>query len=207
MLVDELSDLERVEAHETANEPIVLPTARHLKWRALDPLEYALMCICGLCLLGFTVSEIGDVVFRVLGHPWLTAQEFSTGFFIWGAFLGGGIAVRRDTHFRISAIQEKMTGVKRAVGETLKRLVILAVGVVLIYQGYLNYLTGFGSFLVPSGTPIAVLYAALPVFGALVVLFEIEQLVNGWRNGFEVPGEPKDMAHLIAAEALEHMGS
>jgi TRAP-type C4-dicarboxylate transport system permease small subunit len=33
-------------------------------------------------------------------------------------------------------------------------------------------------------TPLATLYAAIPLSGALVALFTIEQIVNGWRNGF-----------------------
>jgi TRAP-type C4-dicarboxylate transport system permease small subunit len=37
----------------------------------------------------------------------------------------------------------------------------------------------------PSMTPIASLYAAIPISGALIALFAFEQLVNGWRNGFE----------------------
>jgi len=53
--------------------------------------------------------------------------------------------------------------------------------------GYRNYLTGFGSFLMPSLTPIAVLYAAIPVAGTLVALFTLEELINGWRHGFEGP--------------------
>jgi TRAP-type C4-dicarboxylate transport system permease small subunit len=40
----------------------------------------------------------------------------------------------------------------------------------------------------PSVTPIAVLYAAIPVAGGLVALFTIEELVNGWRHGFQAPG-------------------
>ena len=44
---------------------------------------------------------------------------------------------------------------------------------------------GFGSFRLPSNTPIASLYAAIPLSGALIALFTIEQMVNGWRNGFE----------------------
>ena len=32
--------------------------------------------------------------------------------------------------------------------------------------------------------PLASLYAAIPVSGAVIALFTVEQLVNGWRNGF-----------------------
>jgi hypothetical protein len=43
----------------------------------------------------------------------------------------------------------------------------------------------------PSMTPIASLYAAIPIAGALIALFTIEQIVNGWRHGFDHP-EPRE---------------
>jgi TRAP-type C4-dicarboxylate transport system permease small subunit len=60
-----------------------------------------------------------------------------------------------------------------------------------VYFGYLNFLRGFGSFRMPSMTPIASLYAAIPISGALIALFTIEQLVNGCTKGFDHP-EPLD---------------
>ena len=65
------------------------------------------------------------------------------------------------------------------------------VGLFLAWYGYINFLRGFSSFRMPSMTPIASLYAAIPISGALIALFAFEQLVNGWRNGFEsaLPGD------------------
>ena len=34
---------------------LVLNEQRHLKWRALDPLENLLMILCGICITGFSV--------------------------------------------------------------------------------------------------------------------------------------------------------
>lgn len=164
---------------------VTVRAARHLKWRWLDPLERALMVLCALLLLGFTIVEVSDVVRRNLHRPWLNANEFAAGFFVWGVFLGMGVAVRRDQHFRLTAIASTMRGARRTVVETFNRLVILGVGLSMIVFGYRNYLTGYGSFLMPSLTPIAVLYAAIPVAGVLVTLFTVEELVNGWRHGFE----------------------
>ena len=158
--------------------------ARHLKWPALDWLERVLMVVCALLLLGFTLCELADVFFRTVGRPWLDAGEFEIGFFVWGVFLGMGVAVRRDQHFRLTAVGQALRGRKRLILETFNRLVILATSVCMIVFGYINYLTGFGSFLMPSLTPIAVLYAAIPVGGALAALFTVEELVNGWRYGF-----------------------
>ena len=39
-------------------------------------------------------------------------------------------------------------------------------------------------------TPIASLYAAIPICGALVALFSLEQIVNGIRHGFARDGDP-----------------
>lgn len=145
------------------------------------------MVLCALLLLAFTVCELADVFFRTLGRPWLDAGEFEIGFFVWGVFLGMGVAVRRDQHFRLTALGQALRGRKRWLIETFNRLVILGTAVCMIWFGYINYLTGFGSFLMPSLTPIAVLYAAIPVSGALAALFTIEELINGWRYGFDAP--------------------
>ena len=39
----------------------------------------------------------------------------------------------------------------------------------------------------PSMTPMATLYVAIPICGVLVALFTIEQMVNGCRHGFSDP--------------------
>jgi len=147
------------------------------------------MILCALLLLGFTVCELADVFFRTLKRPWLDANEFAIGFFVWGVFLGMGVAVRRDQHFRLTAVGQSLRGRKRWLVETFNRLVILSVAICMVGFGYLNFLTGFGSFLMPSLTPIAVLYAAIPVAGVLVALFMVEELINGWNRGFESPVE------------------
>ncbi len=155
------------------------------------------MVLCGLLLLAFTVSELADVVFRTLGRPWLDANEFEIGFFVWGVFLGMGVAVRRDQHFRLTAVGLSLRGRRRWLVETFNRLVILAAAVCMIVFGYINFLTGFGSFLMPSITPIAVLYAAIPVGGVLVALFTVEELINGWQQGFETPIETVPGPHQM----------
>ncbi|MDQ2803833.1 MAG: TRAP transporter small permease subunit [Pseudomonadota bacterium] len=176
-----------------------------MNWRALDGLEFALVALCGLLLAGFTLSELGDVAFRILSRPWLEAQEFSLGFFVWGVFMGGAVGVRRNDHFRLSATAEIFSGVVRTAIEVFQQLVMIAVASCMVWFGYRNFLTGFGSYLMPSLTPIAVLYAAIPVSGALIALFSVEKLVNGLVRGFPDPeGElpaGTEMADLLLEPA------
>ena len=169
----------------TLTERLVLQRQRHLKWRAFDRLELVLMIMCGIALLGFTTSVAFDIVTRTIGHPWLWLQEFTSAFFIYGIFTGAAVATRRNDHLYLTAVAEAMHGRSRLVVEVIVRLVTLAVALVLIYFGYLNFLRGFGSFRMPSMTPIASLYVAIPISGVLIALFTIEQLVNGCKNGFD----------------------
>jgi TRAP-type C4-dicarboxylate transport system permease small subunit len=172
-------------------DKLVLQRQHHLKWRAFDRLELVLMTICGLLCFGFCMSVMADIVTRTIGHPWLWLQEVTSTFFIYAIFIGAAVATRRNDHLYLTAISEALHGAARLIIEIVIRLVVLGVAACLIYFGYINYLRGFGSFRLPSGTPIASLYAAIPFAGALIALFTIEQLVNGIRNGFDHP-EPRD---------------
>ena len=163
---------------------LVLERDHHLKWRALDPVEHALMILCGVTLTGFSTTVFLDVVTRSLGHPWLWLQEVTMTFFVYGIFAGAAAATRRNDHQYLSAIAEAMTGRTRSIVETFNRLVVLGAAMCMVWFGYLNFLAGFGNFRMPSMTPLASLYAAIPLSGALIALFTVEQLVNGWRHGF-----------------------
>src|SRR5439155_9243769 len=173
---------------------LVLQRQRHLKWRMLDAIELALMMLCGALCFGFSISVAADVVTRTVGHPWLWLQEVTQTLFIYAIFVGAAVATRRNDHLYLTAVADALHGVPRLVAEVVIRLVVLCVACCLVYFGYLNFLRGFSSFRMPSMTPIASLYAAIPMAGALIALFTIEQLINGWRNGFDHPEAPDEPA-------------
>jgi TRAP-type C4-dicarboxylate transport system permease small subunit len=169
----------------------VLESDRHLKWRSLDWLEHVLMIGCGLCLAGFATSVFCDVMTREIGHPWLWLQQVTSAFFTYGIFCGTAVAVRRQDHLQLSAMTELMGGRTREGFEAFNRLVVLIVGLAMVVFGWQNFLSGFGSFRMPSMIPIAYLYWPIPVCGALIVLFSAEQIICGLRRGFVAP----DAAH------------
>ena len=169
--------------------PIVQETDRHLKWSAFDVLEKWLMILCGVCLTAFTISTFVDVITRETGHPLLWLQEVTSTFFTYGVFVGTAVAVRRNDHLFLSALTEKMSGAPRRFFEVFNRSVVLLVGVGMVWFGWQNVLTGLGSFRMPSMYPMSYLYVAIPVCGALVALFSVEQICNGLRNGFSAPAD------------------
>jgi TRAP-type C4-dicarboxylate transport system permease small subunit len=178
--------------------PIVLERDRHLKWRAFDVLELLLMVLCGIAIAGFSISVALDIVTRTLGTPWLWLQEVTSAFFIYGSFFGLAVATRRADHLMLSAITEAMTGTSRFVVEIFNRTVVLICGLCMVGFGWQNFLHGFGSFRMPSLTPLAWWYLAIPISGAFVCAFVIEQLVNGWRHGFaSVARPPEEEEHVL----------
>jgi len=174
----------------------------HLKWRAFDVLELTLMGLCGILLFTFCSTVIFDIVTRTIGHPWLWLQEVTSTFFIYAIFFGAAAATRRNDHLYLTAIAEGLHGKLRTAVEIFTRLVVLGVALSFIVFGYLNFLRGFSSFRMPSLTPIASLYAAIPICGVLVALFTIEQIVNGLRNGFEHTEPSEEPKHVQAVETI-----
>ena len=177
---------------------LILQRHRHLKWKAFDRLEALLMILCGVCIAMFTLAVLCDVVTRSLGVPWLWLQQVTTAFFAWGVFVGMAAATRRNDHFYLTEITKRMTGVPRSLIETANRLIVLAVALALIWFGWKNAVLDLGSYRMPSLIPLTVYTGIVPAAGVLIALFTVEQLVNGWRNGFE---GPEDQDYVVAGLA------
>lgn len=177
---------------------LILQRHRQLKWKVLDPLEALLMVLCGVSIAMFTLTVLLDVVTRTIGAPWLWLQQVTTAFFAWGVFIGMAVATRRNDHFYLTEITKRMTGAPRNAIEIINRIVVLVVSVVIVWCGTQNTLLDLGSFRMPSLIPLTVYTAIVPIAGVLVALFSVEQLVNGWKNGFAGPEDLDDSRELIA---------
>ncbi len=176
---------------------LILQRHRQLKWKLFDPLEAALMILCGVCIAMFTLSVMLDVVTRTIGAPWLWLQQVTTAFFAWGVFIGMAAATRRNDHFYLTEITKRMTGAPRTAIEVINRVIVLVVAVLLIWCGTQNAILDLGSYRMPSLIPLTVYTAIVPIMGVLVLLFTIEQLVNGWKHGFEGPEDRDDSREAI----------
>ena len=176
---------------------LILQRHRQLKWRAFDWLEAGLMILCGACISMFTLAVFLDVLTRTIGTPWLWLQQVTTAFFAWGVFVGMAAATRRNDHFYLTEITKRMTGAPRTTIEVANRVVVLVVSVLLVWCGTQNALLDLGSYRMPSLIPLTVYTAIVPIAGVLIFLFTIEQLVNGWKNGFEGPEDRDDTREPI----------
>ena len=182
---------------------LVLDRHRQLKWKAFDPLEALLMILCGVCIGMFTVAVLCDVVTRTIGAPWLWLQQVTTAFFAWGVFIGMAAATRRNDHFYLTEITKRMTGAPRSAIEIANRVVVLIVSLLLIWFGWKNAVLDLGSYRMPSLLPLTIYTAIVPAAGVLILLFTVEQLVNGWRHGFEGPEDRDDLPQFVVEEIIK----
>lgn len=170
-----------------ASRALVIQRHRHLKWPWLDPLERWLMILCGVCIGGFTACVFLDVVTRSIGYPWLWLQQATTAFFAWGVFIGIAAATRRNDHIYLAEITKRMKGAPRRAIETFNRLVVFVVAGFMTWYGFKNAILDLGSFRMPWLIPLTVYTGIVPIAGVLVMLFSVEQIVNGLRRGYEGP--------------------
>ena len=180
-------------------EGLVSQHERHLKTRALDYVEYVLLIAGGILIVGFTFMVGLDVASRILKYPMLWLQETVILSFIWGTFVGAAVALRRGEHFYVVKAADLKNDVVRKVLEYVNCVVLLVVGGIALYFGYINYEQGYGNHLSVTKWPLAAITGAIPVFGLFAVIFTLERLVMGWRNGFRHSSEAESRLDTEAA--------
>ena len=124
---------------------------------------------------GLVIAVAAVVLLQVLmrylfayPNPW--SEEVSRFCFIWVSLLGASLAVEHRAHFRFDQVTKKLApGAKRAV-ETGARAVVLIFALLLIATGIALMDLTAGERSAALGLPVALVYAAAPVSGALMVV-------------------------------------
>lgn len=141
-------------------------------------IEIALAYIAGLCLAGFTMIVLIDVIYRqVLTRPLLWPSEWSVMLFIWSVMLGASVAARRRAHFVVEVLPALPRRLDFALHVAVAVLTLVFAGI-LIYFGLQMTLTGQRRFTPMMGYPLVYVFAAFPFAGAAIALFALEHLLE-----------------------------
>lgn len=147
--------------------------------RALVALE---TCTAGALLITVAAVVLLQVLLRYLfayPNPW--SEEVSRFCFIWLSLLGASLAVEHRAHFRFDQVTRKLTpGVRRTV-ETLARATVLIFALLLIGTGIALMDLTMAERSPALNLPVALVYAAAPVSGALMVI----HMLAGWGGADE----------------------
>jgi TRAP-type C4-dicarboxylate transport system permease small subunit len=114
----------------------------------------------------------------VLFKTFLWYDEIARGCFVWLTCLGAAVGVKRYAHFRLHIIVDRMPPRLQQITTVLALLMIMSFALVLIQQGWGFLELGKFQQTPVMGLPKIWIYAALPLGGALMILYAIAPL---WR--------------------------
>ena len=167
---------------------------RHLQ--ALNRVLVALeTCAAGGLVITVAVVVLLQVLMRYLvaqPNPW--SEEVSRFAFIWVSLLGASLAVEHRAHFGFDQVTQKLAPRAQRAVETFAGGVVLAFALLLIGTGIaLMHLT-MGERSAALNLPIALVYAAVPVSGVLMVI----HLLAGRNEDSSAKGHSSAQGHSAA---------
>lgn len=147
--------------------------------RALVTLETR---AAGALVITVAVVVLLQVLMRYLfayPNPW--SEEVSRFCFVWVSLLGASLAVEHRAHFGFDQVTGKLDPRMKRVVETGAEVVVLAFAVLLIGTGVALMDLTMGERSPAFNLPVALVYAAVPVSGALMVV----HMLAGWADPTE----------------------
>jgi TRAP-type C4-dicarboxylate transport system permease small subunit len=139
--------------------------------------------VCLILMAALSVDLMLGVFSRyVLASTFTWYDEIARACFVWVVFLGAAVGVKRGAHFRLHLLVDRFPpGLQRAAG-VFGRLVVIAFSIALIQQGWAFVELGRAQQTPVLGLSKAWIYSAMPVGGALMVLYSLAPLGRALRD-------------------------
>jgi TRAP-type C4-dicarboxylate transport system permease small subunit len=136
----------------------------------------------GICLVLMVVLSIdlllGVFSRYVLVRTFTWYDEIARGCFVWLTFLGAAVGVKRQAHFRLHIVVDRLSPRLRQAMVILFPLVVIIFAGLLVQQGLVFLEIGKFQQTPVMGLPKAYIYVAIPIGGALMILYSLGPL---WR--------------------------
>jgi TRAP-type C4-dicarboxylate transport system permease small subunit len=117
----------------------------------------------------------------VLASTFTWYDEIARACFVWVVFLGAAAGVKRGAHFRLHLLVDRFPPSLQRAADVFGRLVVIAFSIALIQQGWAFVELGRAQQTPVLGLSKAWIYSAMPVGGALMVLYSLAPLGRALR--------------------------
>lgn len=146
--------------------------------KILDKLEKIMINILAI-IFGIMVFAIFyQIVLRAFSKTNVWSEEITRYLFVWLSMLGSAVALRRGSHMQVDILIDLFPDkVKNAIEFLTNTLVIAFFLLIIIYGSNLVAMT-YKQSSAGLGIPMSYPYLALPVGGALMLLFTIEAIIK-----------------------------
>jgi TRAP-type C4-dicarboxylate transport system permease small subunit len=146
------------------------PKMTFFRWCLYNFMELLASVLCGV----ITLVVFLQVLFRYgLHFPLDWAEELAMVIFQWVSFIGAGIAVRRGFHFHVDLITKRLPERLQIATGLLSSAAIFTVAYIMVHVGIKMMMTAKFITLPVMHFSKAYVYLAIPVGGALMILYQI----------------------------------
>jgi TRAP-type C4-dicarboxylate transport system permease small subunit len=136
--------------------------------------------LCILLLVAVTVDLLLGVYSRyVLERTFTWYDEVARACFLWLVFLGAAVGVKRGAHFGLHLLVDGMPPRLKRWVSLLTPLAVIVFAATLIVQGWALVQLGRLQTTAVMGMPVSWIYAAMPVGGALMIVYSLRHF---WRT-------------------------
>jgi TRAP-type C4-dicarboxylate transport system permease small subunit len=135
--------------------------------------------ICMVLMVILSIDLLLGVFSRyVMVRTFTWYDEIARGCFVWLTFLGAAVGVKRQAHFRLHILVDRLSPRLRQATVIFLPLVVIIFAGVLIQQGLVFLELGKFQQTPVMGLPKTWIYVAIPIGGALMILYSLGPL---WR--------------------------
>jgi TRAP-type C4-dicarboxylate transport system permease small subunit len=139
--------------------------------------------LCIVLLAAISVDLLLGVFSRyVLARTFVWYDEVARACFIWLVFLGAAVAVKRGAHFGLYMVVDAMPPQLKRAALLLTPLTVIVFSATIVVQGWSLTQHGSAQTTAVMGMPVSWIYAAMPVGGALMILYSLPVALRTWRG-------------------------
>ena len=147
-------------------------------------LNKLVMEITALMFVAMSVTVVFQVASRYLSNvsaPW--TEEYARYLFIYVALFGSSAVVKTNGHVAVTLLVERLKGKVKYAVSIFATVVSCGFFSVMIYSGYFSMLRAARQLSPATDTNMGVIYAAVPISGAIMLLYSIEHLLKFLKQG------------------------
>jgi TRAP-type C4-dicarboxylate transport system permease small subunit len=146
-------------------------------------LSNAVEWVCMVLMVVLSIDLLLGVFSRyVMVRTFTWYDEIARGCFVWLTFLGAAVGVKRNAHFRLHILVDRLSPRLRQVTVFLFPLVVIVFASVLIQQGLVFLELGRFQQTPVMGLSKMWIYVAIPIGGALMILYSLRPLWSAIRG-------------------------
>lgn len=140
----------------------------------------------GLCVVLLAVISVdlllGVFSRYVMARTFVWYDEVARACFIWLVFLGAAVAVKRGAHFGLHMLVDAMPPYLKRAALLLTPLTVIVFSGVIVVQGWSFTQHGSTQTTAVMAMPVSWIYAAMPIGGALMILYSLPVAWRTWRG-------------------------